>query len=176
MVGEETAVEGLTFGLEHAHRDVDARLLEFADAAALHLGEGIDAAHHDAPDALFDDQVGTGGCLAVVRAGLERYVEGGLAQQRLIFRTHGGESVDLGMGLATAHMVALADDPPVAAHDYCAHHGVGLRVLLSVAGQLKASVHIGLVGCHFQSNMGFTLQKYAFPGTHRGLPTIFFMH
>jgi len=152
--GEEAAVQRPALGLEHAHADVDARIAQLLDAAALHLCKLVDAAHNHAAHAFLDNQVGAGRRLAVVGAGLQRDVDGGLAEQLLVGRAHRGEGVHLGMSLAAAHVVALANDAGLAVrgcvrHDHRPHHGVWLRVLSSVACQLQAAPHVSLVvGCH----------------------------
>ena len=80
VIGEETAVQGLALGFEYTHRHINAGLLQLPDATSLHLGEGIDTAHHYALYTFFHNQVGTRGRLTIVRAGLERHVKGSLLQ------------------------------------------------------------------------------------------------
>ena len=160
MVGKETAVQRLTFGFEHTHRHVDAGLLQLPDATSLHLGEGIDTTHHHALYTFLHDQVGTRGRLTIVRAGFERHVKGSLLQQRLVLLAYRGKGVHFGMSHATSHVVALADDSSIAAHNHCAHHWVGFGVLPSVPGQLKTPSHIFLVSRHrYDSIMRFHFAK-----------------
>ena len=140
--GEEAAVQRAALGFEHAHGDADAGVLQFLDAAALHLSKLVDAAYDDPPDALADDEVGAGGRLAVVGAGFERDVHRGLMKQRLVLRAHRSKGVHLGVALAAAHVVALAYDPTFGTHDDRAHHGVGRGILSSVPGQLQAAAHV----------------------------------
>ena len=51
MEGEETAVQLTAFFFEHADFDINARLLQSADAAALYLGKLVLAPHnhYDSP-------------------------------------------------------------------------------------------------------------------------------
>ena len=145
VVGEETLVDLPARTFHHAHHHLDARRSHPLDAATLHLGEGIDAAADHTPHALADDQVGTGWCLTIVAARLQRDVDRTLSQQRFVLGPHRGKSVDLGVALATALMVALADDAPAGSYDHRADHGVGLGARLSAARQLQTAPHIQFV-------------------------------
>ena len=62
-------------GLQHAQRHLDACTAQALDAAARDLGEGVERGHDHARDAHRADELGTGGRLAIVRAGLEGHVE-----------------------------------------------------------------------------------------------------
>ena len=55
------------------------------------------------------------------------------------------EQYDLGVALATALMVALANDAPAGSYDHRADHGVGLGARLSATRQLQAAPHIQFV-------------------------------
>lgn len=57
------------------------------------------------------------------------------------------DGVDLGVSLAAASMVALANNA-VVVNNYGTDHGVGSRVHPAVASQLDAALHIGFVKCH----------------------------
>ena len=65
--GEEATVQFAALLFEHANLHLDTCLPQFADAAALHLGKLVDAAHDDAAHTFLNNQVGTRGRLAVVR-------------------------------------------------------------------------------------------------------------
>ena len=158
MEGEEAAVQFAALVFEHAYFHFDASLLQLTDASTLHLSKLVDTAHHHASHTFLDNKVGTGGRLAVVRAGFQAHIDGSLRQQGLILRLHGSKGVHLGMSLATAHMIALADNPSVGTHNHCPHHRVRLRILLSVPGQLNTASHIFLVVCHH--SIRFPPQKY----------------
>ena len=149
MECEETTIQRLTCLFEHTHLDLDTCLAELTDASTLNFSEFIDASHHHTAHTFSDNQVGTRGCLTIMRTGFERHIDGGLAQQCLILRAHRGESIHFGMALATADMVALADDTSVGTYDDRPHHGVGFGVLLSVLGQLYAALHEFLVVYHY---------------------------
>ena len=172
VIGEETAVQPLALCLQHAYRHVDAGILQSLYATPLHLTERVDAAHHDAAHAPAHNEVGTGRGLAVMRAGLQRHIEGGILQQRLVVGVYGGKGIHLGMGLAAAHMVALADDAAVGrrclsvvavsvrtdgGHDHGSNHGVGPRTVDAVGCQLQAAVHVSFVVGH-----GFICQMVSF--------------
>ena len=145
VVGEETLVDLPARALHHTHHHLDASRPHPLDAAPLHLGEGIDAAADHTPHALADDQIGTGWRLAIVATRFQRDVDRALSQQRFVLGPHRGKGVDLGVALATALMVALADDAPAGSYDHRTDHGVGLGARLSAARQLQAAPHIQFV-------------------------------
>lgn len=148
MECEETAVQGLTLCFAHTNLYLDACFLEFLDASSLHLGKLIDAANDHTPDPFLDDQVGTGRCLAIVGARLQRDVHRGSRQQGLVLWAYGSEGIHFGMTFATTHVVPLADDPAVGTHYHCPHHRIRLRILLAVLGQLDTAAHEFFVFCH----------------------------
>ena len=141
MEREEPAVQPLAFCLQYAYRHLDARLAKLFDASSLHFGEGVYAAHDDTPHPLADDQVGARRRLPVVRAGLEADIHRGFLQQPFIFRSDRSKCVHLGMSLAAAHMIALADDASVG-YDHRPHHRIGARLHPSAGCQLQAAAHI----------------------------------
>ena len=142
--GHEPAVQSLTLVFEHTHRHLYARLAQLGYAASVDLGKRIDAAHDHATHAFPHDEVGTWRRLAVMRTRLQTNIHRASAEQRLITRTHRRKGVDLGMALATTHMVALAYYPSVT-NDDGTDHGVGLGILTATVGKLKAATHIHLV-------------------------------
>ena len=137
---EESAVQMATFLFEHAHDNFDAGITKPFDAAPLHLGKRVDATHDDAAHTLSDDKVAAGRRFPVVRAGFERHVERGLGQQFFVVGAHRCKGVHLGVALATAHVVALAQNPP-AGHDHTAHHRIRSRQVSSARRQLDAASH-----------------------------------
>lgn len=137
---EKTTVQPPTFRLENAHRHVDAGVAQSFDAASLHLGERVDAAHDDAPDAFSDNQIAARRRFSVVRTGFERHVERGLRKQMLVVGFYGGKGVHLGVTLATAHVVALANHPAVG-HNHATHHRVRARQIPTALRQLNAASH-----------------------------------
>ena len=141
---EEASVEPLALLFQDAYRDLDACIAQLTDATALHLAERVDTPHDTAPDTLTDNQVGTGRRLAVMGAGLQRDVDGCLLQQRLILRSDRGKGIHLGVALAIALVVTLADNP-VTGHDDRTHHGVRPCILQAVGCQLQAAAHEFLV-------------------------------
>jgi len=138
----EPLVQRQTLLLQHADSNLNARVAQLLHATSLHLGKGIDASADHTAYMLADDQIGTRRCLAPVTARLQRYVNGGSAEQCLVLRLHGSKGVDLSMSLPTAHMVSLADDAPVAADNHRANHWVRLGVLSSVDGKFQAAPHV----------------------------------
>ena len=144
MECEETLVQLLALRFEHPHGDLDAGGTQLGHTAPLHLGKGVDTTHHTTADTLAHDQVGTGRGLAVVGTGFETHIDGGLGQQCLILTPHGGKGIDLGMSLATAHMIALADDAAIG-HNHRSHHGVGFGIQTALGRQLQAASHITLI-------------------------------
>ena len=77
-------------------------------------------------------------------ARLQADVQRTLGQQALIGPADGGKGVDLGMGLAAAGMVALADDSAVTNND-SANHRIGRCPYLAIEGKLQAAGHV----CYF---------------------------
>ena len=75
---------------------------------------------------------------------LQTYINSGFVKQGFVGGLHGSESIDFGMALTAAHVVALANDAALC-HDNGAHHGVGLGVLASATSQLQATAHVHLV-------------------------------
>ena len=110
MESEETAVESLTFRLQHPYIDLYAGLAQLRDATPLHLCELVDAAHHYPTHTFLYYKVGTRRRLPIVRTRLKRHVERGIFEQRLIGRTHRSKGIHLGMSLTATHVVAFADD------------------------------------------------------------------
>ena len=108
----------------------------------------IDAAHDHPAYTFLDNKVCAWWCLPIMGTGLQRDIHRGLAEQRLVLGAHRGKGVHLRMALATAHVVALADDSPLGIHDNRPHHGVGLGCLSSVGSQLQAAAHIFFVFTH----------------------------
>ncbi len=76
-----------------------------------------------------------------MRTGFETHIDGGFLQQMLILGLHRSKGIDLSMPLATAHMIALADDSAIRTHDDGSHHRIGLRILPTVLRQLQAAAH-----------------------------------
>ena len=141
---DKTAVEPTTFALEHTHSDLDTGVAETLDATSAHTGERVDAAHHNALDALGHDEVGAGRSTAVMGAWLQADIECGAAEEPFVFGLDRCKAVDFGMALAATHVVTFADDA-VVGHEHRAHHGVRLGVLLSTRCQLQTAFHVSFV-------------------------------
>ena len=58
----------------------------------------------------------------------------------LVIGFHSGKRVHLGVSLATAHVIALADNPPVG-HDYAAYHRIRTREIPTAFRKLDAASH-----------------------------------
>ncbi len=127
--------------VQHPHRYLDARLAHALDAAPLHLGEGIGAATHTPLHPLADDEVAARGRLAPVGARLQRHVDGGAREQRLVLGPYRCEGVHLAVGAAIGRCESLADDAAVGGHDDGAHRWVGLGREASAARYLQAAPH-----------------------------------
>ena len=59
---------------------------------------------------------------------------------------HGRKGVHLGVSLATAHVVALADNPPLS-YDDAAHHRVRTRRISTAFRKLNTASHEFFVEC-----------------------------
>ena len=79
LKGNEAPVEFQTFLFADAYRYVDAGFAHYADAASLHFGKGVDAAHHDARYAGAYDEACAWRRAAEVCARLQTDIEGGVA-------------------------------------------------------------------------------------------------
>ncbi len=92
--------------------DADAGLLQFAQAPAGDVREGVTDGDDDAGQAGFDQRTGARGGLTGVAAGFERHVGGGAAGELAIGELL--ERIDLGMRPAEAAMVTLGQEFAVA--------------------------------------------------------------
>ena len=117
---DEHAVLARGLGGEQAHLHPDAGRLQLCHAAPGHERVGIELGGDDPNDACRGDRRRTGRRPAVVRARLERDVQGGAAGTG----TRRRERPDLGVRPAGPEVRPLADDLPVADEDG-ADHGVG---------------------------------------------------
>ena len=144
MIGEEEPVQILAFLLQHTHRHSDACLTDALQAPTLHFRKGIHATHDTPSDTLADNQITTRGCLAKVSAGLQRHIDRGVFEKRLILRPHRSEGVHLCMCLPTTDMIALTDNPVVTDNDR-PHHRVRLCRIPAVSRQLQTAAHISLI-------------------------------
>ena len=79
-------------------------------------------------------------------AGLEGDVHSAVFQQALVL--DGCHGVDLGVALAAAAVVALADDAALGVDDHSPHHGVGRGVAHAVACELEGAAHVALIYVH----------------------------
>ena len=144
MIGEEESVQFLAFLLQHTHRHRDACLTDALQTPTLHLRKGIHATHDTPLDTLADNQVTTRGCLSKVSTGLQRNIDRGVFEKRLILRPHRSEGIHLCMCLPTTDMIAFTDNPVVTDND-CPHHRVRLCRIPAVSRQLQTAAHISLI-------------------------------
>ena len=77
--GNEALVEFETFRLQNAYCYLDSRLANFPDAAPLNLSKGIYTATYASLYSFSYYQIGARRRLAVMRAGFEAHIDGGLA-------------------------------------------------------------------------------------------------
>ena len=134
---------------------LDAGLLQLAEAVAGNQGVGVVVAAHHTADAALHNQVGAGGRLAIVRAGLEVDIERGAAEH--LRRQRAQQGVALGVVATVVLVVAFADDAAVL-HHHAAHHRVGPHTSQSVGSQLQAAAHIDYV--LLVVHICFGVQKY----------------
>ncbi len=72
MECEESAIQMLTFLLQHTHLDLNASLTEFSNASPLNFSEFIDATYNHTPYTFLYNKVGTRWCLTIVGTRLQR--------------------------------------------------------------------------------------------------------
>ena len=75
MRRDEGGIEAKRFVSEDSNRDFYPRLTKTLQSTTRHTGEGVRDSDDDTRDALLEDEVCTGRCLPVVRAGLQRHVD-----------------------------------------------------------------------------------------------------
>ena len=145
---KETVVQCLTFRFEHTDCYLNASLTQLSDAPALNLGKRIHTANNGTPHTFLNDQIGTRGGLTIMRTGLQTHIDGCFFQKWLVFCTHRGKRIYLGMSFATTHMIALTDNPAIRTHDHSTHHRIGLGILLTIPSQLQTAPHVFFVVYH----------------------------
>ena len=141
VVGDEALVKFETFRLQDANSHLDARLTNLLNATALYLGKRIDTPTDTSFHPLAHDEVGAGRCLAIMRTRLKAHIDCSSCQQMLVLGLDRCKGIDLGMTLATAHMIALAQDSAILTYDNGSHHGIGLRILTAILRQLQTAAH-----------------------------------
>ena len=138
---KENFIELAAFGLQHATGDFDSRVFQAGNAPAGNQRIGVGSGDHDAPDVVPDDEVGAGGSLAGMAAGLQRHVK--RRAGNLSLRVLNG--VDFRVILTAALMVSTADDPAVF-DNHGAHHRIGAGIAPSFRGQFQGQMHVLFVG------------------------------
>ena len=83
-----------------------------------------------------------------MRTGLQTHIDGCFFQKWLVFCTHRGKRIYLGMSFATTHMIALTDNPAIRTHDHSTHHRIRLGILLTIPSQLQTAPHVFFVVYH----------------------------
>ena len=156
MKGKEPSVQGLTLFFQYAHSHLNTGIPQFPDAPTLHLGKLINTAYYRTLHTFLDNQVGTRGCLPIMRTGFQRHIDRCLRQQSFVLCADTCKSIDLCMPLSTAHMITFANDSTIS-HYHSSHHWIRLCILLSVLRQLQTAAHIffiqrNLVGFHILCN------------------------
>ena len=141
VVGDEALVQFETFRLQDANSHLDACLTNLLNATALHLGKGVYATTDTSFHPLAHDEVGAGRRLAIMRTRLKAHIDCSSCQQMLVLGLDRCKGIDLGMALATAHMIALAQDSAILTYDNGSHHGIGLRILTAILRQLQTAAH-----------------------------------
>jgi len=138
---KEDFIEPAAFSLQHATGDFDSRVFQAGDAPAGNQRIGVGGGDHDAPDFVADDEVGAGGCLTGMAAGLQRHIKRRSGNFFLRVRNR----VDFRVIFAAALMIPPADDFAVF-DDHGAHHRIGACIAPSFCGQRERQLHVLFVG------------------------------
>lgn len=137
--GDEAFYQPEALLLQHAYHDFASGFAQLLYASSVDTGKRVATSDDNAGNLLFDDEVGTGRCLAVMGTGFQTDVDGGTAQEfGMSDRT---DSIDLGMCLAATGVIAFTDNLSVADDDG-SHHGIGGRVATPVLRQPDATAHV----------------------------------
>jgi len=133
---KEADVEGTRAVREQTDRHSDPCGLEVLDAAARHLGIGIDRRAHHARDSGGDQRIRARRSAPRVAARLERYI--GDRTPRAI--GGGAQRQDFSVGFAGSGMPPLADYLAIA-HQHAAHARIRIRRIQAQFGQFQRARH-----------------------------------
>lgn len=124
LVHPEVGIEGDEGGWVFRDQDLHAFFPQVGNAAAAHPGIGVHGADDDPGYAVRPDEFRAGRGLAVMVAGFQGDVEGGLLEQGRVF--HAADGIHLCVGASVVFMCALADDA-ARVDDHRPHVGIGLH-------------------------------------------------
>ena len=141
MESHESFIQIFAFFLQHSHRHFYARISQFLDAATLHFCKRVHASHHASFQSFADNQIGARWSLSIMGTRFQTHINRSIFQQMLIFFLHRSQSIHLRMSFSASHVIPFSNDSPLT-NNNSPHHRVGLCILLSVASQLNATVHI----------------------------------
>ena len=152
--GEIGLVEAARLRRRDADVDGDVVRAQLLESFAAHERIRILDGGHDARDARRDDAFDAGAGSAAMTARLERAVQRGAARVLARFV----ERHDLGVRLADATVVALADNDAVIRHDDRADERIRTRLSAAALGQLQRAIHVIAVG-HCFRRLPFLFEK-----------------
>jgi hypothetical protein len=133
MIGEEGPVQLQALLFQYAYGDLHACIAQLLYTLSVHLVKTVATADDHTGYPFLHDEVGTGGCLPIVGAGLKTYIHGGFAQQLLVLDCCYG--VHFGVRTSALAVVSFTDNL-ILVHDDGSHHGVGGRFCAPTPCQL----------------------------------------
>lgn len=146
MGGDEPAIEGVAFLLHEIFNNFNSGFAQHFYSSTTHEREGVGGANYNASYSFINKEEGAWGRFAIVGAGFEGDINGGVFYQMLILGANGGHGVDFGMGLAEFAMPSFADYSAGGGNHHCANHRVRRDETGAVGCQLQGALHIFFFG------------------------------
>ena len=148
LAADEMRYEVETLLAQYSHSDLNARLAHDGNASSAHLGERVDTPHYHTMEPLAYNHFCTRRSAAIVSAGFESDIDGGIMQEGEVFCAYAAHSHYLGVRLSGLVVPAFANDA-VGMDDDSTYHRVRMGGQFAVACQLKGTLHPYFVGIAF---------------------------